>query len=121
MKSLNTVQLIGHLGNDPESIKHDDKLIVKLSIATNESWTDKTSKEKKTATEWHRVVCFNKLAEVVDKYLKKGTRVYLSGKLKTSKWKDKNDETHATTEIVADELIMLDGKLSEKDPIDELE
>jgi single-strand DNA-binding protein len=110
MKSLNAVQLIGHLGSDPEAITHEGKLIVKLSIVTNESWRDKLSKEKKVITEWHRVVCFNPLAEIVNKHLKKGSRVYLAGKLKTTQWQGKQQETKITTEIVVNELIMLDSK-----------
>lgn len=110
MKSLNNVQLIGHLGNDPEVITHDGKLLVKFSLATGETWVDKTTSEKKNTTEWHKVVCFNKLAEIVKGYLKKGAKVYLSGKLKTSKWQDKHHENHYTTEIVAEDFIMLDAK-----------
>lgn len=110
MRSLNTVQIIGHLGSDPEIVKHDEKLLAKFSVATGDSWLDKTTNQKKTHTEWHKIVCFNRLAETVQAYIKKGTRVYLSGKLKTSKWQDKNGESRYTTEIVADELIMLETK-----------
>lgn len=110
MKSLNQVQLIGHVGNDPEGKETAGKMISKFAIATSEEWLDKSTTEKQNNTEWHKVVCFNKLAEIVNKYLKKGARVYLSGKLKTSKWQDKNNESRYTTEIVADELIMLDAK-----------
>jgi single-strand DNA-binding protein len=112
MKSLNNVQLIGHLGQTPEAIDYDGKLIVKFSVATNEQWLDKVTGEKIRTTEWHKAVCFNKLAEIVKKFVNKGAKVYLSGKLKTSKWLDKNKMDHYTTEIVVEELIMLDAKPS---------
>ena len=113
MKSLNQVQLIGHLGNDPEVKEANGKIISKFSVATSEEWLDKATSEKQRNTEWHTVVCFNKLADIVNRYLKKGARVYLSGKLKTSKWQDKNNENRFTTEVIAEELIMLDSKTSE--------
>jgi single-strand DNA-binding protein len=113
MKSLNQVQLIGHLGANPEFNDHNGMLVSKFSIATGEEWLDKLTAEKHTKSEWHKVVCFNKLAEITNKYLKKGARVYLSGKLKTSKWQDKNNENRYTTEIIVDELIMLDAKSNE--------
>lgn len=113
MKSLNLVQLIGNLGSDPESKEHDGKVVSKFSIATSEEWTDKATQEKHSNTEWHRIVCFSKLAEIVKSYLKKGAKVYVLGRIKTSKWQDKNNETRYTTEVIADELIMLDSKTSE--------
>lgn len=114
MRSLNNVQLIGHVGSDPEIKELNGKMIAQFSIATSEEWKDKVTHEKQSYTEWHKVVCFNKLAEIVKSYLKKGARIYLSGKLKTSKWQDKNNETRYTTEIIADELILLDSKSDEK-------
>lgn len=113
MKSLNKVQLIGNVGLDPESKEHEGKMVSKFSVATSEEWLGKNTTEKKTHTEWHKVVCFSKLAEIVNRYLKKGARIYISGKLKTSQWQDKNNENRYTTEIIADELIMLDSKSSE--------
>lgn len=110
MRSLNSVQLIGHLGMDPEYKEHDNKMVAKFTLATSDEWLDKISNEKQTATEWHKIVCFNKLAEIVKKHLKKGERIYISGKVKTSKWQDKNNEPRSTTEIIADELIMLSNK-----------
>src|SRR3990167_4627154 len=98
MKSLNTVKLIGHLGSDPEIKEYDGKAVSKFSIATGEEWIDKATNEKRGCTEWHKVVCFNKLANITKDYLKKGTRVYVAGKLRTSKWQDKNNENHYTTE-----------------------
>lgn len=112
MKSLNLVQLIGHLGGDPEVKELNGKVVSKFAIATGEEWIDKVTNEKRGGTEWHKVVCFNKLAEIVRDYLKKGTRVYVSGKQKTTKWQDKNNENHYTTEVIVDELIMLDSKQS---------
>ena len=103
MKSLNLVQLIGNLGGDPEVTEHQDKMIVKFSLALDEQ---KNSEN----TTWQKVVCFNKLAEITAAHLKKGARIYISGKLKTSKWIDKNKENRYTTEVIANELIMLDSK-----------
>jgi single-strand DNA-binding protein len=110
VKSLNSVQLIGNLGSDPECKEHGDKMVAKFSMATAEEWLSKSDSEKQSHTEWHKIVCFNKLAEIVKTYLKKGARVYISGKLKTSQWQDKNNENRYTTEIIADEFIMLDAK-----------
>jgi single-strand DNA-binding protein len=110
MKSLNNVQLIGHLGHDPETKEINGKMVSVFSIATSEEWLDKATTKKCTNTEWHKIVCFSKLADIVNRYLKQGARIYLSGKLKTSKWQDKNNETRHTTEIIAEELIMLDNK-----------
>jgi single-strand DNA-binding protein len=115
MRSLNKMQLIGNVGAEPEFKEHDGKMVSKFSVATGEEWVDKLTNEKQTNTEWHKIVCFNKLAEIVNTYLKKGARVYISGKLKTSKWQDKNNEARSTTEIIADELIMLDGKSNGSD------
>lgn len=108
MRSLNHVQLIGHLGADPESQSKDNLGVTKFSVATSESWLDKTTGERRVTTEWHRIVCFSKLAELVKNHL--GSKVYVSGKLKTSKWQDKHNETRYTTEVIADDLIMLDPK-----------
>ena len=110
MKTLNSIQLIGHVGSDPEFKDTSGKMVSKFSVATGEEWLDKSTSKKLTNTEWHKIVCFNKLAEIVNKYLKKGAKIYISGKLKTSTWQDKNNENRSTTEIVADELIMLDSK-----------
>jgi single-strand DNA-binding protein len=110
MKSLNHTQLIGHLGCDPEFKENNGKMVAKFSVATGEEWLDKVSAEKVKNTEWHKVVCFNKLAEIVAKYLKKGSKVYVSGKLKTSTWQDQQNEKKSSTEIIVDDLMMLDGK-----------
>ena len=110
MRALNLVQLIGHLGGDPESQSKDGLGVTKFSVATSESWLDKASGERRMTSEWHRVVCFSQLAELTKKHLTKGSKVYVSGKLKTSKWQDKHNETRYTTEVIADDLIMLDPK-----------
>lgn len=117
MKSLNQVQLIGNVGVDPEYKDNGGKKISKFSIATGEVWLDKVTNEKQTNTEWHKIVCFNKLAEIVNSYVKKGEHVYISGKLRTSKWQDKNNEAKFTTEIIADELIMLSNSTHESVPL----
>jgi single-strand DNA-binding protein len=114
--SVNKVILIGNLGRDPEIRSTQDGLrIATLSVATSESWRDKASGERKERTEWHRVVIFNdKLVEIVEKYLKKGAKVYLEGALQTRKWTDNSGQERYTTEVVLQryrgELTMLDGR-----------
>ena len=114
--SVNKVILVGNLGRDPE-VKHlnDGSPIVNLSVATSETWRDKGSGERKERTEWHRVVIFNdRLGEVAQKYLKKGSKVYLEGQLQTRKWQDQSGQDRYTTEVVLGrfrgELTMLDGR-----------
>lgn len=112
--SLNKVQIIGNLGRDPE-VRHtsDNRAIANLTLATSESWEDKAG-QKQEKTEWHRVVVFGKLAEIVEKYLKKGDSVYFEGKLQTRKWTDKDGQERYTTEVVVDrggQMVML-GKSS---------
>ena len=114
--SVNKVILIGNLGRDPEVRSTQDGMkIVQLSVATSESWKDKASGERKDKTEWHRVVIFNeRLAEVAEKYLRKGAKVYVEGQLQTRKWTDKDGVEKYTTEVVLSrfrgELTMLDGR-----------
>jgi single-strand DNA-binding protein len=114
--SVNKVILIGNLGRDPEIRTTQDGLrICTLSVATSESWRDKASGERKERTEWHRVVIFNdKLVEIVEKYLKKGAKVYLEGALQTRKWTDNSGQERYTTEVVLQryrgELTMLDTR-----------
>lgn len=100
--SLNKIILIGNLGKDPEiKTTNDGKEIANFSIATTESWKDKSSGEKKDKTEWHRVVCFNEgLVRVIKNYVKKGTKLYLEGQLQTRKWTDKGNQEKYTTEVV---------------------
>ena len=114
--SVNKVILVGNLGKDPEVRRMTSgEPVVNLSIATSESWRDKASGERKEKTEWHRVVIFNKnLAEVAEKYLRKGSKVYVEGQLQTRKWTDKDGAEKYSTEVVLQnfrgELTMLDGK-----------
>jgi single-strand DNA-binding protein len=114
--SVNKVILIGNLGADPESRSmQDGNKVVNLRIATSESWKDKASGERKEKTEWHRVVIFNeRLAEVAERYLRKGSKVYIEGQLQTRKWTDQSGTEKYTTEVVINrfrgELTMLDGR-----------
>ncbi|MBI5019826.1 MAG: single-stranded DNA-binding protein [Ignavibacteriales bacterium] len=110
-KSLNKVMLIGHLGKDPEvSYTASGVAVGKFSIATNESWKDQDGNLQER-TEWHNIVVWRKLAEICGQYLKKGSKAYLEGRLQTRSWDDKNTGVKRyTTEIIADNLIMLDSK-----------
>lgn len=110
MASINKAILIGHLGKDPDSrFTATGDAVCTLSLATSESWKDKTTGEKKEATEWHRVTAFGKLAEICGQYLKKGSLVYIEGKIQTRKWQDKDGQDKYTTEIRADTMKMLGG------------
>jgi single-strand DNA-binding protein len=110
-KSLNKVTLIGNLGKDPEvSYTASGVAVAKFSIATNERWKDQEGNFQER-TEWHNIVAWRKLAEICGQYLKKGSKVYLEGKLQTRSWDDKNTGAKRyMTEIVADDMIMLDGR-----------
>lgn len=110
-KGINKVILVGHLGDDPE-IKYmpSGGAVANISVATTDSWKDKTSGEKVDRTEWHRVVFFNRLAEVVGEYLRKGSQIYVEGALRTRKWQDQNGQDKYTTEIVGSEMQMLGSK-----------
>lgn len=113
---LNKVQIIGNLGRDPE-IRYtgDNRAIANLTVATTESWKDQKG-EKQEKTEWHRIVIFGKLAEIAEKYLKKGSCAYFEGKLQTRKWEDKDGNERYTTEIVVDQsgsMQMLGSKSSD--------
>ena len=114
--SVNKVILVGNLGRDPEVRSTQDGLkIVTLALATSESWRDKNSGERREKTEWHRVVIFNeRLAEVAEKFLKKGSKIYVEGALQTRKWTDQSGQERYTTEIALQrfrgELTILDGK-----------
>jgi single-strand DNA-binding protein len=107
---LNMTQIIGHLGRDPE-VRHtpDGTAVANLAVATNETWKDKAG-EKQERTEWHRVVLFGKVAEVAADYLRKGSLVYLQGRLQTRKWQGEDGQDRYTTEIVGERLRMLGGK-----------
>jgi single-strand DNA-binding protein len=113
--SVNKVILIGNLGRDPEvRTTQNGTKVANLSIATSENWRDKATGERKEKTEWHRVVIFGQLADIAEKYLKKGSKVYVCGQLQTRKWTDQSGQEKYTTEVVLQgfnsELTMLDGK-----------
>lgn len=110
-RGINKVTLIGNLGKDPE-VKYmpSGQAVANVTVATSESWKDKTTGEKKEKTEWHNVVFFSRLAEIVGEYLRKGSQVYIEGKLQTRKWQDKQGNDRYTTEIVANEMQMLGGR-----------
>ena len=110
-RGVNKVILVGNLGKDPE-IRYapNGGAVANITLATSESWKDKTSGEKQEKTEWHRVVFFGKLAEIAGEYLKKGAQIYVEGRLQTRKWQDKEGKDRYTTEIVAGELQMLGSR-----------
>jgi single-strand DNA-binding protein len=113
--SVNKVILIGNLGRDPEvRTTQSGTKVANLSLATSENWKDKNSGERKEKTEWHRVVIFGNLADIAEKYLRKGSKVYISGQLQTRKWTDQSGQEKYTTEVVLQgyggELTMLDGR-----------
>ena len=110
-RGINKVILVGNLGSDPENrMSQAGAAITNLSIATSETWKDKSTGQQQERTEWHRVVFFNRLAEIVGEYLKKGSKVFVEGSLRTQKWQDKNGQDRYTTEVVASEMQMLDGR-----------
>jgi single-strand DNA-binding protein len=110
-RGVNKVILVGNLGKDPE-IKYtaSGAAIANLTLATSESWNDKQSGEKVEKTEWHRVVAFQRLAEIMGEYLRKGSQVYIEGKLQTRKWQDQNGQDRWTTEVVANDMQMLGAR-----------
>src|SRR3989304_2375340 len=111
MASVNKVILVGNLGRDPETrYNPEGGAICHISVATTDTWKDKTSGEKQERTEWHRVVFFNRLAEIAGEYLKKGSQVYVEGSLRTRKWQDKEGQDRYSTEIVADRMQMLGSR-----------
>jgi len=110
-RGVNKAMLIGNLGNDPDMrYTAGGAAVANVSIATAESWRDKESGEQQARTEWHRVVFFGRLAEIVGEYLRKGSQVYVEGRLQTRKWTDKEGNERYTTEIVANEMQMLGSK-----------
>lgn len=108
MSGINKVIIVGRLGSDPEmrTMPNCDP-VARVSLATSENWTDKNTGEKKELTEWHTVIAFRKLAEIMGQYLKKGSQVYIEGKLRTRKWQAQDGTDRYTTEIIADKLEML--------------
>ncbi|MBT7437110.1 MAG: single-stranded DNA-binding protein [Cellvibrionales bacterium] len=112
-RGINKVILVGTLGADPDTrYTPSNAAVTNLSLATNESWKDKQSGEQKEKTEWHRIVMFNRLAEIASEYLRKGSQIYIEGKIQTRKWEDKEGKDRWTTEIVANEMQMLGGRSS---------
>lgn len=117
MKGINKVILVATLGKDPETKTFaNGGSITNFSVATTESWVDKNSGERKDNTEWHSITANGKLAEICQKYLKKGSKVYLEGSLRTRKWQDQNGQDRYTTEIRLNELQMLDSKQEQSQP-----
>ena len=113
MASVNKVILIGNLGKDPEvRYMPSGKAVANVTLATNESWKDRNTGEKQERTEWHNVVFYSPLAEIVGQYLRKGSSVFVEGRLQTRKWQDKNGQDRYTTEIIANEMKMLGGRSS---------
>ena len=111
MASLNQVQLIGNLGADPETrFTTSGEAVCNIRLATTDTWKDKATGEQKESTEWHRIVFYRRLAEIAGQYLKKGSQVFIQGRLKTRKWTDKDGVEKYTTEIEATEMKMLGGK-----------
>jgi len=111
MASVNKVILIGNLGRDPEvRYTPNGMAVCQLNVATTRSWKDKQSGERQEETEWHRVVFFDRLAEIVGEYVKKGKPIYVEGRLKTKKWTDKEGVGRYTTEIIAESLQLLGGR-----------
>ena len=111
MASLNKAILIGNLGADPETrYMTNGDCVCNIRLATTDTWKDKASGEQKESTEWHRVVFYRRLAEVAGQYLKKGSQVYIEGRIKTRKWQDKDGQDRYTTEIEATEMKMLGGR-----------
>jgi single-strand DNA-binding protein len=110
MASVNKVIIVGNVGKDPEQryLPSGDS-VTNISVATTETWKDKAG-EKQESTEWHRIAFFGKLAEIAGEYLKKGSAVYIEGRIRTRKWQDKQGQDRYSTEIVADRLQMLGGK-----------
>jgi|TARA_R110001606_G_scaffold797_1_gene3119 single-strand DNA-binding protein len=115
MAGVNKVILVGNVGTEPESKQFDWGLVCNISVATSETWKDKNTGEKQEKTEWHRVVFKNRLAEVVDQYVKKGSKIYVEGKLTTRSW-EQNGEKRYATEVEGREMQMLDSKTGQAAP-----
>ncbi|TYG35314.1 single-stranded DNA-binding protein [Lonepinella koalarum] len=111
MSGVNKVIIVGRLGNDPEvRTMPNGEAVANISVATSESWTDKNTGERREQTEWHRIVFYRRQAEVVGEYLRKGSQVYVEGRLRTRKWQDQNGQDRYTTEIQGDVMQMLDSR-----------
>lgn len=113
-RGINKVILVGNVGQDPElRFMPSGEPVCNLSIATTDTWNDKQSGQKQERTEWHRVSMFNKLAEIAGEYLRKGSQVYIEGRLQTRKWQDNNGQDRYTTEVVASDMQMLGARNNE--------
>ncbi|HSH49165.1 MAG TPA: single-stranded DNA-binding protein [Halomonas sp.] len=113
-RGINKVILIGNLGQDPEvRFTASGTAVANLSLATSDVWTDRQTGQRQERTEWHRVVMFNKLAEIAQQYLKKGSKLYVEGRIQTRKWQDQNGQDRYSTEIVANNMEMLDSRGSQ--------
>lgn len=111
MAGINKVILVGNVGRDPESrTMPDGNAVVNFSLATSESWKDKNTGEKREQTEWHRLVAFRRLAEIIQQYVRKGSKLYIEGKLKTRKWQADDGSDRYATEIIVDQMQMLDSR-----------
>ena len=111
MAGINKVIIVGFLGNDPElRTMPNGEAVANISVATSEAWTDKNTGERREMTEWHRIVFYRRQAEICGEYLKKGSHVYIEGRLRTRKWQDQNGQDRYTTEIQGDVLQMLDSR-----------
>lgn len=115
-RGINKVILVGNVGVEPDK-RHlpNGNAVTTLSLATSESWKDKQTGEKKEMTEWHRIVCFNRLGEIAGEYVKKGSKLYIEGRLRTRKWQDPQGQDRYTTEIIANEMQLLDSRTSPQD------
>lgn len=110
-RGVNKVTIVGNLGQDPETrYMPNGGAVTNITVATSETWKDKNTGEQKELTEWHRIVFYRKLAEIAGQYLKKGSKVYIEGRLQTRKWQDSEGKDRYKTEIIADELQMLDSR-----------
>ncbi len=116
-RGINKVILIGNLGNDPDvRYTSGGSPIANVNLATSEAWRDKETGDMQERTEWHRVVFFSRLAEIVSEYLRKGSKIYVEGRLQTRKWQDRDGNDRYTTEVVANEMQMLDGRTAPREP-----
>lgn len=120
-RGINKVILVGNVGIDPD-VRYlpNGNAVTTLSLATSEAWKDKTTGEKQEKTEWHRVVCFNRLGEIAGEYVRKGSKLYVEGSLRTRKWQDQQGQDKYTTEIIANDIQMLDSKGSSGPSYDDL-
>lgn len=116
-RGVNKAIILGNVGQDPEvRFLPNGNPVANLSVATSEAWTDKQSGQKQERTEWHRVVAFNKLAEIIQQYVKKGSKIYIEGKIQTRKWQGQDGQDRYSTEIVASDMQMLDSRQGGQQP-----